>query len=168
MVLWSGLETINDFTFFWQGGSPFSQWHRSDFVVDGFQYTCAEQYMMHRKALLFEDKEIAQQIMQAGYNPKEHKALGRKVKNFDPGMWEAQARVVVYNGNKAKFTQNPKLKEQLEATKGTLLVEASPYDKIWGIGLEKTDPRAHDRSTWNGKNWLGQVLTQLRYDLIKE
>jgi ribA/ribD-fused uncharacterized protein len=147
------------FTFFWSG--PFSQWHRCKFVVDGITYNCAEQYMMHQKALFFGDKEIAKKIMGTN-SPKTQKALGRKVTPFDAGKWDGVARDVVLQGNLAKFKQNPDLLAKLLATKGTTLVEASPYDKIWGIGLKEDNPKAQNRATWNGKNWLGQVLTAAR------
>lgn len=147
------------FTFFWAG--PFSQWHRCKFTVDGVTYNCAEQYMMHQKALFFEDTETAKKIM-ATSSPKAQKALGREVTPFDAGKWDGVARDVVLRGNLAKFKQNPDLLALLMATKGTTLVEASPYDKIWGIGLKESDPKAKDRATWRGKNWLGQVLTAAR------
>lgn len=146
------------FTFFWSG--PFSQWHRCKFAVDGVEYNCAEQYMMHQKALFFKDTETAKKIMETS-SPKAQKALGRQVTSFDAGAWDGVARDVVLRGNLAKFKQNPDLLATLLATKGTL-VEASPYDKIWGIGLKEGDPKTLDRATWRGKNWLGQVLTAAR------
>lgn len=154
------------YLFFWKG--PFSQWAKSNFQVGEFHYTCAEQYMMHRKALLFKDEDIAKQIMQAGFNPKRHKELGRLVKNFDAGTWNKHARAIVYDGSKAKFEQNPALMELLASTKGKTLVEASPFDDIWGIKMGPDDPNRFDESKWKGTNWLGQVLTTLRQKLIGE
>jgi ribA/ribD-fused uncharacterized protein len=154
------------YVFFWQGGSPFSQWHKVSFKADGYTYTCAEQYMMHRKALLFNDSETAKKIMQAGYNPKKHKELGRLVKNFDAAVWNKHAKAIVYAGNYEKFTQNEKLLEVLKATKGKVIVEASPYDKIWGIGLSPEDPKRFDPKEWKGTNWLGEVLTTLCSQLV--
>lgn len=147
------------FTFFWQG--PFSQWHRCSFTLDGIEYNCAEQFMMHQKAAFFDDVEVASAILRAP-DPKTQKALGRKVSGFEEGKWNEVARRIVYIGNRAKFTQNNDLKARLLATKGTTLVEASPYDTVWGIGLLATDHRASSRETWNGTNWLGEVLTALR------
>lgn len=147
------------FTFFWQG--PFSQWHRCSFSLDGVTYNCAEQFMMHQKAVLFGDTEIAAAILNAA-DPKAQKALGRRVSGFDETHWNEVARRIVYVGNRAKFTQNDALKAKILATSGTTLVEASPYDAVWGIGLSATDPRAQSRNTWKGKNWLGEVLTALR------
>jgi ribA/ribD-fused uncharacterized protein len=153
------------FTFFWHG--PFSQWHRCRFTVNGVLYNCAEQYMMAGKARLFTDFNALQKIM-AATDPSIHKKVGRAVRGFDEGKWNAVAKEVVYNGNHAKFTQNPTLLKALLDTYGTTLVEASPYDKIWGIGMHATDRNAQRRATWQGKNWLGEVLTQLRNDLCKK
>lgn len=153
------------YTFFFTEASPFSQWHPSPFVVDGKKFICAEQYMMHGKAMLFGDAEVADEILVATH-PKQHKALGRKVKNFDDAVWKRERENIVYAGSKAKFTQNPPLLEALLATKGTTLVEASPYDRIWGIGLGAKDPRAQDPTQWKGQNLLGKILTKLRDELL--
>lgn len=155
------------FTFFWSNSNPFSQWHRAGFEIEGITYNTAEQYMMWGKAMLFGDEEIAEKILQVT-NPSKQKALGRKVKNFDPAVWEANARDIVYRGNLAKFTQNESLKQTLLATAGTTIVEAAPNDKIWGIGLAEEDPRAHNRATWLGTNWLGEVLTRIREEILAE
>lgn len=153
------------FTFF--SRDEFSQWHLQDFTVDGIVYNCAEQFMMAQKARLFGDKETEAKIM-ASTSPKEQKALGRLVANFDPEIWNANAKAIVFRGNYAKFTQNPDLLAKLAATDGTTLVEASPWDKIWGIGLDADDPRASDRSTWLGTNWLGETITDVREALKQE
>lgn len=153
------MTTLERFTFFWSG--PFSQWHGCRFAVDCRTYNCAEQYMMHQKAVLFGDAEAAERILEARH-PREQKSLGRAVRHFDAARWNGAARDIVFAGNWAKFTQNDGLRDALTATRGTTLVEASPNDTIWGIGLAETDPRALDRSTWRGTNWLGQVLTAVR------
>jgi len=152
------------FTFFFTEASPFSQWFRCSFTVDGHVFNCAEQYMMYGKARLFEDADTAAQILAADH-PRQHKALGRKVKPFDTGVWLRERAAIVKAGNRAKFTQNPELRELLLATAGTTLVEASPYDKIWGIGLAASDPRAQDPAQWKGQNLLGKLLTELRDEL---
>ncbi|MNP56050.1 Swarming motility protein YbiA [compost metagenome] len=121
--------------------------------------------MMHRKAVLFGDEEMAEKILSA-LTPREQKALGRKVRNFDKSQWEAHCKQFVYEANHAKFTQNPHLLETLLATKGTTLVEASPTDRIWGVGLKAENPKILDRATWRGTNWLGEILTKLREDLL--
>lgn len=151
------------FTLFWRG--PFSQWHSSSFIVYGTLYNCAEQFMMASKARLFNDQRTLEKIMNED-SPKIQKALGREVKNFVESEWNAVARLFVYRGNMAKFSQNPKLCEKLVATKGTTLVEASPVDRIWGIGLSEDNPDALDRTKWRGKNWLGETLTKVRDDIM--
>lgn len=119
---------------------------------------------MHKKALLFNDQEIAKQIMSKEH-PRNQKALGRQVRNFDVDIWNRYARDIVYQGNYAKFQQNPNLLDKLFETKDSILVEASPVDKIWGIGISMTDERRYDANNWLGTNWLGQVLTKVRDDL---
>lgn len=153
-----------EYTFFWRAESPFSQWHRSIFTVDGVRYTHAEQYMMHAKALLFGDTEIAEQIM-ASASPREHQALGRKVRGFDHAVWERERENIVRTASRAKFTQNSGLKKKLLATGDTELVEASPVDRIWGVGLGADDPRITERANWRGLNLLGKILTQVRDEL---
>lgn len=147
------------FTFFWRG--PFSQWWRRSFEVDGVRYNCAEQFMMAAKARLFGDSESEAKIMKA-IDPKVHQTLGRKVNNFDQAKWDANARKIVFLGNYAKFTQHEDLKQILLETGDTTLVEASPYDCVWGIGWAEDHPNAKDRTKWRGTNWLGETLTQVR------
>lgn len=151
----------NKFDLFYMG--TFSQWHKSKFVIEGITFTHAEQYMMYGKAMLFGDTVTAQKILKATH-PKEQKSLGRQVQNYDEAVWVKHREDVVYKGNYAKFTQNPKMLEELLTTTG-ILVEASPYDRIWGIGRGLKDPLALDPKTWNGLNLLGFVLTKLREDL---
>lgn len=156
---------MEKFTFFWNG--PFSQWHPCKFKVHEHEFNCAEQFMMASKASFFGDQESYEKIM-ASKNPKEQKQLGRKVKDFIAAEWDEVAKSVVRKGNYAKFMQNPDLLEKLLETKGTTLVEASPYDKIWGIGLSEADERCLDRNQWKGTNWLGEVLTFVRDRIIEE
>lgn len=150
------------FHFFWSG--LFSQWYPCKFTHGGVEYNCTEQFMMAQKALMFDDVLTYAKIM-ASNNPKEQKALGRRVQNFDDVKWRLNARKIVYIGNYRKFTQNSRLYDALMATGDKILVEASPYDTVWGIGLIETDPRAQSRETWLGTNWLGEVLTKLRDEL---
>ena len=121
--------------------------------------------MMYQKAMLFGDERMAERILEAA-KPGKQKKLGRQVRGFDQEIWFQNAKLIVYRGNYAKFTQNENLKKRLFKTKGTTLVEASPTDIIWGIGLSEQDPRCQDRKQWQGTNWLGEVLTQLREDLL--
>ncbi len=155
------------FLFFYRDASPFSQWYPASFELEGQQFTSAEQYMMYGKAQLFGDRDIAARILQADH-PRQQKALGRQIQRFDDELWDREAKNIVYRGNHAKFTQNPELLLVLLATAGQTLVEASPTDRIWGIGLSEDDPRIHQRATWRGTNWLGEVLTQLREGLLSQ
>ncbi|MFD1989891.1 NADAR family protein [Paenibacillus nicotianae] len=155
------------FLFFYRDASPFSQWYPASFILEGQQFTSAEQYMMYGKAQLFGDRDIARRVIEAAH-PRQQKALGRQVQRFDNDLWNQEAKNIVYRGNHAKFTQNPELLLVLLATAGHTLVEASPTDRIWGIGLSEDDPRIHQRATWRGTNWLGEVLTQLREDLLSQ
>jgi len=158
---------MEKYTYFWKEQSPFSQWHLVSFTVEGIRFNCAEQYMMYQKAVTFGDHAVAAAILREPKQAKQ-KALGRKVKNFDSAVWDEVSKQVVYDGNYAKFTQNPALLNQLLATKGTTLVEASPFDPIWGIGLRASDPRAKHRQSWQGENRLGFILTTLRDNLLVE
>jgi hypothetical protein len=152
------------FTLFYNG--VFSNWYPVVFVDEnGKRFNNSEQYMMYHKALTFGDIETAEKIMLAT-SPGEQKALGREVKNFVRETWDAISRDVVYKGCYFKFEQNPNLKKELFDTVGATLVEASPVDKIWGIGLSSNDPDALDEKKWQGTNWLGQVLTKLRDDMM--
>jgi ribA/ribD-fused uncharacterized protein len=151
------------FTLFWEG--PFSQWYPSPFIVHHLTFNCAEQFMMYSKALLFRDVESAEKILYSTL-PKDHKALGRKIRNFDTNTWLLFREGIVYTANYAKFTQDLMLQEILLGTKGTTLVEASPHDKVWGIGLDANDPKAQTRATWNGLNLLGETLTRVREAIL--
>ena len=149
------------FVLFW-GGWP-SQWHRSSFVIDGIAYNCGEQFMMAEKARVFGDAALAR-ILRAA-SPREQKALGRRVRGFDEDQWNRVCRGIVYTGNLAKFSQNDGLLKKLLATGERTIVEASPTDRIWGIGLSQTDFRAQDPAQWQGTNWLGIALMQVRETL---
>ncbi len=151
--------------FFWRG--PFSQWIPSKFTINNIKYSHAEQYMMHQKALLFGDNLTAKKILEAT-DPKEQKRLGRQVKGYDEKIWRENRERIVYDGNYAKFTQNKQSYNKLMNTGNKLLVEASPVDRIWGIGLAEDNPLAKDENTWQGLNLLGKILTKLREDLKKE
>ncbi len=144
--------------------SCFSQWYESSFEIDGIHYPTAEHYMMAEKARLFGDNEITLKIA-AAKNPGEAKKYGREVKKFNEQIWIKNRFAIVVNGNKAKFSQNQDLKQFLLNTKDRVLVEASPVDKIWGIGLASDDPVIEDPNHWKGLNLLGYALMEVR-DLI--
>jgi len=164
-------ETVNQYkkyTFFYKARNPFSNWYSCNFTdEERTVYNCSEQYMMAEKARLFGDETTREEILMTTH-PRDQQYLGRKVKNFDSTKWEENCKEIVYKGCYLKFTQNPKILSILESTKGTLLVEASPYDRIWGIGLGENDSRIHNPKNWRGTNWLGIVLTKLRDDIFKK
>lgn len=156
---------MNDQFIFFYGG-PFSQWYQSKFDIDGVEYNCAEQYMMAMKALMFNDDEAKAKIMKS-HSPSDQKAAGRKVKNFDADKWNKVSRAFVYRANMAKFSI-PYLKKVILETGDRELVEASPTDVIWGIGMAESNPDRFDRTKWRGTNWLGEVLMEVRDTLRTE
>lgn len=149
---------------FWQPPAAFGQWTPSQFEVDGVTYGCAEQFMMAEKARLFGDEATRAKIL-ATDSPRQHKALGREVAGFVQAVWDRECLEIVVRGNRAKFTQNPDLRAALLATGDKLLVEASPLDRLWGVGLRADDPRIHDPAKWRGKNLLGEALMRVRAEL---
>ena len=164
------------FLFFWKPTpaadghiceSCLGQWWESRFQVDGVEYTCAEQFMMAEKARMFSDKEMLTRIMETPH-PKEMKAYGRAVRDFDKTAWDNACYEIVRRGNIAKFTQNPDLLKFLLTTERRILVEASPMDRIWGIGMGKNNPDAENPLKWRGKNLLGFALTEVRDQLTAE
>ena len=148
-----------EFVFFWRGWP--SQWVKYPFEVEAIHYTCCEQYMMAEKARVFGDSETLGKIL-SQTSPKAQKALGRMVRGFDETTWASVCRGIVFAGNLAKFQQHTELSGKLLATGTRTLVEASPVDRIWGIGLAADDPRALDPKKWQGRNWLGIALMQVR------
>lgn len=154
--------------YFW--GGIYSQWYKSIFTSHEastkYTFSTAEQFMMHSKALLFGDKAIAEAILKTN-DPKKQKALGRQVKDFNPDVWDAYKFKIVVQGNLLKFSQNESLKTQLLSTGTKVLVEGSPYDKIWGVGLKFDDPRILDENKWQGENLLGKALMEVR-DQLKD
>jgi len=160
------MKVTDKYVFFWNGS--FSQWKRHyPFVIDGMKFNCAEQYMMYKKAMLFGDHETADLIMDEEH-PRDQQDWGRKVRNFDKAIWEANCKQFVFDANYAKFTQNPKLKAELLGTGDRLLVEASPKDIIWGIGLSEDAPGIEDPTNWRGTNWLGEILTAVKKEIQNE
>lgn len=141
--------------------SCFSQWFASPFVVDSVRYATAEHWMMAGKARLFGDDAALAAVL-ANDDPGAAKAAGRGVRGFDEARWLAHRFDLVVEGNLAKFSQHPGLRRFLLATGGQVLVEASPVDAIWGIGLAAGDPRAHDPAQWPGLNLLGFALMAVR------
>ena len=157
------------YLFFW-GHTPsvstlgkecFSQWFPAAFEADGSSFATAEHYMMYRKAMLFGDENTANMVLAAS-TPRAAKELGRSVRNFDEAVWTEQRSTIVFDGNLAKFTHNPVLASFLLDTKDRVLVEASPVDRIWGIGLAEDDRNIENPERWRGLNLLGVALMRVR------
>jgi len=151
-----------DVVLFW--GGVLSNWYKSDFILDGVMYTSAEQHMMAEKARYFNDSASETKIMNE-QNPRQQKLYGKQVVGFDTDKWKNVCVDLVYPGIKAKFEQNQAIAQLLLATGDKSIAEASPYDKIWGIGLATTDERAIDPENWDGTNLLGEILMLVRTEL---
>ena len=159
-----------EYLFFW-GHTPradgevdascLSQWYPASFVVEGVRYLTAEHFMMAEKARLFGDLKKLAAILEAA-TPRDAKALGRKVSPFDQTLWNDRCVDVVVRGNVAKFGADERLRSFLLSTGEKVLVEASPRDTVWGIGLGRDNPKARDPSQWRGRNLLGFALMEAR------
>lgn len=164
-----------DYVFFWGhqprkdgqiGKTCMSQWwENTAFEVDGIRYTTAEHWMMAEKARLFNDEAILVEILKTE-SPATAKKLGRKIRGFVPEIWEANSFDIVTKGSFHKFNQNKKLKAYLLNTGDKVIVEASPYDGIWGIGLIEKTPNIENPHTWYGTNLLGFALMTARSLLV--
>ena len=177
-------------TYFWKSQSIFSQWHPAKFVYKDITFSSAEQFMMYSKAKMFGAEDVAQKIMDYNEKPLIKKFLngelsdtdicndkgmlrewdtyqkaikdhGREVKDYVDAVWKEKRVSVVAVASREKYNQNPNYKEELLKCTGTKMVEASPYDKIWGIGLSKEDAMKMPPEKWPGENLLGKVLTDL-------
>lgn len=146
------------------GRGCLSQWWPVTFTVDGVAYSSAEHFMMSAKALLFGDTEMAERI-RAAPHPGAAKALGRQVRGFDERLWAERRFEIVVAGNVAKFGQHADLRDFLLGTGDRIIVEASPRDRIWGIGLTAGDDRARSPEHWRGLNLLGFALMETRHRL---
>ncbi|NQY05808.1 MAG: NADAR family protein [Flavobacteriaceae bacterium] len=161
------------FLFFW-GHQPskdgsmtkscFSQWRQSSFTIGEATYKTAEHYMMAEKANLFNDSEMLEAIINCNH-PMEAKQFGRKVKGFDPELWNEHKYEIVKRGNLAKFSQHEEMKSFLLNTKNRVIVEASPRDRIWGIGMGAKNEKAMNPNLWRGQNLLGFALMEVRDEL---
>jgi ribA/ribD-fused uncharacterized protein len=165
-----------DFLFFW-GHTPkpkqthigrecLSQWYPAPFELGGSIFPTAEHLMMYRKAMLFGDAATAERILEVRH-PGEAKALGRTVRGFDEAVWERARFEIVVAASLAKFSQNSTLRSFLLSTKDRVLVEASPRDSIWGIGLAESNPASRSPDQWRGLNLLGFALMRARRELAE-
>ncbi len=149
------------------GKGCLSQWWESPFTVEGETYLTAEHWMMAQKAVLFGDQTIRKEILKAE-SPGKAKVLGRKVKGFNDRIWNKAKYDIVKTGSFHKFNQNSDLKKYLIQTENRVLVEASPVDPVWGIGLPADHLDASQPAMWRGLNLLGFALMEVRDELIKE
>ena len=169
LIEWVNRGNSVKYLFFWGHQKPdqgvdkrcLSQRYESPFSIEGKPFQTAEHYMMYQKAVLFQDPQAAQEIL-AAKNPGAAKALGRGVHGFDEQTWREHRFGFVVRGNIAKFDQNPELKSFLLGTGDRVLVEASPRDRIWGIGLSESNPAAQNPNAWRGQNLLGFALMEAR------
>ncbi|WP_145866983.1 NADAR family protein [Streptomyces capillispiralis] len=143
------------------GASCLSQWWPSPFTVAGVEYATAEHWMMAAKARLFGDAEAERLALDAGH-PSEAKKAGRLVRGFDEAVWRRERFGIVVEGSVHKFTAHRDLGAFLLNTGERVLVEASPVDRVWGIGLAADDERAADPERWRGPNLLGFALMEAR------
>jgi len=161
------LDVENKRLFFW--GSIFSQWYKTK-IVDGDaweDFSSAEQGMMYYKAKTFNDTVIMQKILSTD-NARKQKEFGRKVANYDDAVWSSVRYDIVKRLNYLKFSQNPDLKIALLMLKDWEFVEASPEDKIWGIGLGENNPDIFDPEKWQGQNLLGKAIKEAQKQIINE
>ena len=169
-------EEALKFIFFWGhankynedvGKFCFSQWYECPFVVDSITYKTSEHWMMAQKAKLFNDIEVFEKIIHS-IKPGEAKELGRQVIGFNEVEWNDNRFEIVKTGNIHKFTQHPKLEEYLLKTDNRILVEASPVDTVWGIGLTQDSKDIYNVNAWRGLNLLGFALMETRDFLLKK
>lgn len=173
LIAWLAEGNTVKYLFFWGhtakdnsnvGKECLSQWYEAGFSIDNIHYASAEHYMMAEKARLFNDNEALQKILEAKH-PGDAKKLGRAVKNYEDTLWKQHRFDIVVRANQAKFSQNEKLKEFLVNTGNRVLVEASPRDRIWGIGMGASNADAHNPAKWRGLNLLGFALMAARDSL---
>lgn len=184
----------SDYVFFWHGDAGYTnceygQWYMRHMKMDLTELVdvlpflqhwlddknagrpnvitvnCCEQWMMFCKAIMMKDNTAGAAILKLAH-PRDQKKAGRKIKDFDEALWVKWREEVVFQGNLAKFTQHRDLNDKIKAVPlGKIFVEASPLDKIWGIGRAEDDPLAWEEKTWNGLNLLGKVVTRVHQQL---
>lgn len=156
---------MTQITLFYSSSHPFSNWYMSRFIHEGREYNCSEQFMMYKKAMLFKDYDVADMIMEQSH-PRKQKFLGREVRGFNERVWNAKCKEIVVPGLVSKFLQDTYCLQTLLDTGDSIIAEASPTDRIWGIGLSEDDPKALSPSQWQGTNWLGEVLMSARDKIV--
>ncbi|WP_455034331.1 NADAR family protein [Lachnoanaerobaculum gingivalis] len=137
-----------------------SNWYLSEFKVDSIQFSSMEQYMMYKKAIVFNDTKIAKEILETT-DVSKIKALGRQVSNYSDKYWSGVRQIIVYKGLLAKFSQNDDLKKILLNTGNDILAECAVQDKIWGIGLSMKDTNRCDMAKWRGEICILQNIGEI-------
>lgn len=153
------MRTTDTMVLFWNGFM--SNWYTCSFYDDGVLFVSSEQHFMYQKAMCFNDIYIAEKIL-ATNDPGEQKHLGREISWYHHTIWTNVRFAAMVQSNRLKYAQNRDLLRKLLDTGTKILVEASPYDTIWGIGLREEDDDALDQTKWRGQNLLGQALMQVR------
>ena len=164
---WPKMSLTNDFIFFWKDNEEYgflSNWYKSKFVIDDFEYLHVEQYIMAQKAKMFHDSANYTAILRAT-EPWECKDLGRKVTPYDNKKWSENRYEIAKTAVRAKFEQNDELKQKLLATGNAILAEASPKDDVWGIGIDAATAAKTDIKEWPGQGILGMILMEVRAEL---
>lgn len=176
LIAFAGTGHDVSYLFFWGhtakdrsviGKECLSQWYPAAFDIDRINYPTAEHYMMAEKARLFNDNDALEKILNAK-TPADAKKLGRTVKDYDDVAWKEHRFNIVVTANKAKFSQHKDLSTFLINTGDKVLVEASPRDRIWGIGIGQSNADAHNPAKWRGLNLLGFALMEVRQYLLSD
>lgn len=160
------MKTTDTHVYFWNG--IYSNWYPCK-IYDEFSklnFENTEQAFMWYKANLFKDDEVKKQIELTG-NPKLVKQLGRQIKNYDDVIWNEARFGWMLAVNLMKFSQHQYLRQALIETGTRTMVEASPLDKVWGVGLDENNPLILDERNWQGQNLLGKVLMRVRESIQK-
>jgi len=164
------IRVTNKYAFFYTEWP--SNFYKTNFKWKAFNeehcFFCTEQAFMWAKAKYFKDETTAKQIILEKLNPLICKRLGRKVKNYIDSEWEKTRYEMMLKPNIERFYQDIVLRNKIIDSKfnGLIFVEASPYDKIWGVGLDQNDPKIDDEKNWKGRNLLGKVITETRRIII--
>lgn len=159
------INTDGKYVVFW--GSVFSNFFPTRFYLDGRFWTSSEKYFMYMKAKTFNDAEIAEKILESD-KPADIKHLGRQVKNFSNEEWDKVKEDIMYKAVEAKFNQDGLCNACIKEFPYQTFVEGSPYDKIWGIGIEWNNNDVFDETKWKGQNLLGKILTRVRNKIFMD
>lgn len=162
------MKITNDLVLFFGNNDVCSNFYLCPLQYEGHKFHSSEQLFMYFKAKEFKDKVTMNKILKCK-TPREAKALGRKVKNYDDKIWNTKRDSYMYITILAKCMQCKEFRQILKDNRDKTFAEASPYDSIWGIKLSENDPRALDPSQWKGENRLGKCINKLifnYYDIL--